>query len=269
VFGLNRCAEIVKLYRSSRTDLPDARTPVTRPTYLRIADDLRHRIQDGELAPGERVPSRVQLSRRYTVSDRVAVEAVKVLMNEGLVEGRPGSGTYVRRHPEVRRLHREPPGASPPVTLNGARRATSQESAAPSAIAERLGVDAGADVMRTDYLFSEDDGPVMLATSWEPLSLTRGTAIMWPEQGTPAGLVDRMAAIGVAVTRTVETISARPALEEESQLLDLPRSAVVIVLRRTCLAGERPVETADFVVAAERHEFSHEFEVGTVRAEDG
>jgi DNA-binding GntR family transcriptional regulator len=242
---------------------------VSRPTYLRIADDLRHRIQDGELAAGERVPSRTQLSRRYTVSDRVAVEAVKVLMNEGLVEGRPGSGTYVRRRPEVRGLHREPPGASPPVALNGDRKATSRESTAPPAIAERLGLHAGADVMRTDCLYFDGDEPVMLATSWEPLSLTRGTAVMWPEQGPRAGLVDRMASIGVTVTRTAETISARPALEEESRRLDLPRSGVVIVLRRTCLAGHRPVETADFVVAAERHEFSHEFEVATARATGG
>ncbi|MBC6460243.1 GntR family transcriptional regulator [Actinomadura sp. HBU206391] len=232
-----------------------------------MADDLRHRIQEGELAPGERVPSRTQLSRRYTVSDRVAVEAVKVLMNEGLVEGRPGSGTYVRRRPEARRLHHEPPGASPPVALNGARRATSAEATAPAPIAERLGVDAGADVMRTDYLFFDDEEPIVLATSWEPLALTRDTAVMWPEQGPFAsqGPVCRMASIGVTVTRTTETVSARPALEEESRRLDLPRSAVVIVLRRTCLAGERPVETAEFVLSAERHELSQEFEIGETR----
>jgi DNA-binding GntR family transcriptional regulator len=241
---------------------------VNRPTYLRIADDLRHRIQGGELAPGERVPSRTQLSRRYTVSDRVAIEAVKVLMNEGLVEGRPGSGTYVRRRPEVRSLRRRSPGTSPPVALEGARHGRSEESTAPSAIAERLRVEAGAEVMRTDLLFFDGDEPVMLGTSWEPLSLTRDTPIMWPEQGACAGLgpVNRMARIGVDVTGTIETTSARPALEEESRRLGLPRSAVVIVLGRTCLAGERPVETAEFVVAAERHELWHESEIRGVRA---
>ncbi|GAA2091491.1 GntR family transcriptional regulator [Actinomadura alba] len=236
---------------------------MSRPTYLRIADDIRHRIQDGRLSPGERVPSRAQLSRRYTVSDRVAIEAIKVLMNEGLVEGRPGSGTYVRRRPEARRLHREPPGVSPPVTLHGARRATSQEAAAPPSIAERFGVDAGSEVMRTDHVFCDGDEPVMLATSWEPLSLTRGTPVMWPDRGPLAGLgpLDRMGSIGVTVTRVEEAISVRPALEEESQGLDLPRSAIVIVLSRTCLAEKRPVEIADFVFSAERHELWQEFGV--------
>jgi DNA-binding GntR family transcriptional regulator len=39
----------------------------------------------------------------------------------------------------------------------------------------------------------------------------------------------------------------------------VPRGAIVIVVRRTYLAGERPVETADVVVAADRYEFSYEF----------
>jgi DNA-binding GntR family transcriptional regulator len=263
--GLNRRARVVKLYRSSRTEPPDARKPVSRPAYLRIADDLRRRIDGGELGPGALVPSRAQLSRQYTVSDRVAVEAVKVLMKEGLVQGRPGSGTYVRHRPDVRRLHRGEPATSPAAGVKGATRSTSAEVDATSPIAGRLGIEVGAEVMRTGYVFLEAGGePAMIATSWEPLELTGGTDVMWPEEGRYEGRgpVERMASIDITVTRTVETLSARPALEEESHRLRVPRGSVVMVLRRTCLAGDRPVETADFVVAAESHEVTYELAVG-------
>jgi DNA-binding GntR family transcriptional regulator len=237
-----------------------------------MADDLRRRIQDGELTPGARVPSRVQLSRRYEVSDRVAVEAIKVLMYEGLVEGRPGSGTFVRHRPEPRRLHREAPGASPAAGLKGDGRAVSVDVEAPPSIAARLDVTPGAEVVRTDHVFLEDGEPVMLATSWEPLAITRDAAMKRPDQDAAEGRgpIERLAAVGVTVTRTVETISARPALEEESHGLGLPRGSVILVIRRTYLAGDRPVETADFVVAAEGHELSYEFALGSsARTRDG
>jgi DNA-binding transcriptional regulator YhcF (GntR family) len=79
---------------------------VPAPTYQRIADDLRRSIVDGELPPGANVPSRHELARAYGVSDRVAVEAVRLLVAEGLVEARSGSRSYVRQRPERQRLTR-------------------------------------------------------------------------------------------------------------------------------------------------------------------
>jgi DNA-binding GntR family transcriptional regulator len=45
---------------------------------------------DGVLPPGAKVPSRHELARQYEVSDRVAVEAVRLLVAEGFVESRSG-----------------------------------------------------------------------------------------------------------------------------------------------------------------------------------
>jgi hypothetical protein len=36
--------------------------------------------------------------------------------------------------------------------------------------------------MRTRYTFLADGEPVTLPTSWEPLALTEGTPIMFPEE---------------------------------------------------------------------------------------
>src|ERR687898_407562 len=73
-----------------------------QPAYLRVADDLRQQISNGTLPPHARLPSQASIRARYGVSDTVALEARKVLMAEGLVEGRSGSGTYAREHPVPR-----------------------------------------------------------------------------------------------------------------------------------------------------------------------
>jgi GntR family transcriptional regulator len=65
------------------------------------------------------------------------------------------------------------------------------------AIAARLGAEPGDLAMRTTYTFLGDDKPVILSMSWEPASLTSGTAIMLPVEGPHAGkgVVERVAAI--------------------------------------------------------------------------
>ena len=63
--------------------------------YAAIAADLRRRIADGELRPGDRVPSTRQLARASGVAMATAAKALTVLRHEGLVVARPRSGTVV------------------------------------------------------------------------------------------------------------------------------------------------------------------------------
>jgi DNA-binding transcriptional regulator YhcF (GntR family) len=73
------------------------------PPYLRIARDLRARIADGRLAPGDRVPSTRQLARRWNVALATATKALAELRREGLVEARPRAGTVVAERPAAPR----------------------------------------------------------------------------------------------------------------------------------------------------------------------
>jgi DNA-binding GntR family transcriptional regulator len=236
--------------------------------YLRIADDLRRQIAEGHLRPGDKVPSRHQLAAEYGVSDRVAVEAVRVLVAENLVEARSGSGTYVRPRPTLRRLtrswYREQRGGSPfradmeAQGRAGAWRSSSETTSAPPAIADRLAIETGDPVMRTRYVFLADGQPVMTSTSWEPLAITRGTPVMLPEDGPHAGhgVTGRMAAIGITIELANEIVSARHVTAQEAAELQLPLGAVVTTIQRTYVA-ERPVETADIVVPVDRYELAY------------
>ncbi|MGW1010457.1 TetR/AcrR family transcriptional regulator C-terminal domain-containing protein [Streptomyces termitum] len=69
--------------------------PSGQPPYLRIVAGIRRRIADGELAPGDRVPSTRQLAKEWGVALATATKALTTLRLEGLVETRPRAGTVV------------------------------------------------------------------------------------------------------------------------------------------------------------------------------
>lgn len=237
--------------------------------YLQVADDLRRQIVGGELVPGSRLPSRARLAERLHVSENVVRRAIDVLMAEGLIETRTGARPIVRPRPQLRRLtrswYREQRGGSPfraDIQAQGHEAdwtCRSKTAGAPSAIAERLRIAPGEPVMRSDYLFTSDDEPVMMSTSCEPLELTRGTPVMLPERGPYAGrgVRDRMAAIGQHVVTATEIVTARSAVPEEADALNLSAGSIVMVIQRTYWTEERPVETADIIVPVDRYELQY------------
>ena len=244
-----------------------------QPAYLRVAGDLRKKIVDGSLPPHTRLPSQARIREEYGVSDTVALEARKVLMAEGLVEGRSGSGTYVRERPVPRRIARSgfrpPSGATPfrQEQADGEARGTwesrSEQAEASVAVAERLAIRPGDRVMCTRYVFRDAGEAMMLSTSWEPLAVTGRTPVMLPEEGPLGGMgvVERMAAIDVVVDNVTEEVGARPGLAEELLALGGVPGHVVLVIQRTYYASGRPVETADVVIPADRYRVAYHLPV--------
>lgn len=72
------------------------------PRYEAIAAALRQQLSAGVYPPGARVPSENELTMRFGVSRPTAARALRELETEGLVERRPGSGTYVTQPPRPR-----------------------------------------------------------------------------------------------------------------------------------------------------------------------
>jgi GntR family transcriptional regulator len=66
------------------------------PAYLRVAADLRSKIERGVLTAGEQLPSMAQLREMYGVSNTVIRDALNELRREGLVIGQQGKGVFVQ-----------------------------------------------------------------------------------------------------------------------------------------------------------------------------
>ncbi|MFI8822600.1 TetR/AcrR family transcriptional regulator C-terminal domain-containing protein [Streptomyces sp. NPDC053431] len=61
----------------------------------RIVAELRRRIETGELAPGDRVPSTREITRQWGVAMATATKVLTELRREGVVRAVPGVGTVV------------------------------------------------------------------------------------------------------------------------------------------------------------------------------
>ncbi|MEK3735073.1 MULTISPECIES: GntR family transcriptional regulator [Paenibacillus] len=66
------------------------------PLYKQIQNDIRSRIQSGELPSGALVPSEKELAQQYGVSQITSKNALNGLVEEGLLVRYRGRGTFVR-----------------------------------------------------------------------------------------------------------------------------------------------------------------------------
>jgi DNA-binding FadR family transcriptional regulator len=71
-------------------------TPIAlRQRYEQVADRIAADIRAGRFAPGERLPSERDLARRLEVGRASVREAIASLQVSGMIETRPGSGSFV------------------------------------------------------------------------------------------------------------------------------------------------------------------------------
>lgn len=67
---------------------------VFTPPYFQIKTALRSLIEKGEVRPGDRISSEVELQKKYGVARNTVRRALKELENEGWLRSVPGKGTF-------------------------------------------------------------------------------------------------------------------------------------------------------------------------------
>ncbi|MFJ7262047.1 TetR/AcrR family transcriptional regulator C-terminal domain-containing protein [Streptomyces globosus] len=170
------------------------------PPYRRIAADIRRRVADGALAPGDPVPSTRRLAADWGVALATATKALAVLRLEGVVEARPRIGTVVAGSaPAAPQPGRRPAAAPDPerelslarIVRTAVAIADAEGLAALTmrAVAARLGVAPmspyrhvpGKDdlvLLMADAAFGEASPPADAAGEWRP-RLELGARTLW------------------------------------------------------------------------------------------
>jgi GntR family transcriptional regulator len=213
-----------------------------RPKYQRIADDLKAAIETGEYGPGDRLPGESTLAAQYGVAPLTARQALKILRIEGLVETKRGAGARVisfrpiRRH-GIQRLAREQWGAGKSIWSADEERPVTIDVRvdtvlAPAHIARMLDLADDEAVCARSRRFVLDERPVMLATSYLPLALVEGTAIMRVDTG-DGGTYARLAELGHAPAHFREEVRCRLPVAKEAEGLGMPLERPVVKVCRT------------------------------------
>ena len=68
-----------------------------RAMYLQIADEIKRRINAGELHEGDVLPSEAEIIRQHSVSRTVARQAMNRLVEDGYATAHQGKGRYVAK----------------------------------------------------------------------------------------------------------------------------------------------------------------------------
>ncbi|MGW4379037.1 GntR family transcriptional regulator [Kitasatospora sp. NPDC004531] len=67
------------------------------PTYQQIVQQTKQALRLGVLQPGDKLPTAREVVERTAVNPNTVLKAYRELEREGLVEPRPGLGTFVLR----------------------------------------------------------------------------------------------------------------------------------------------------------------------------
>lgn len=253
----------------------DNRSPVQQ-----VADDLRARIESGELPPGHKLPVTHELVAKYGVSNETLRHAVGRLKNAGLLETKRGVGTFVRKQTPMKRLgadrYARSARAAGKVAFAVDREASGREwkrndqrqtvrtTEATREVAEALQIREGDPVVERSRVVVYGEDPTQRLTSWYRLDDVEGTPIANPKPG-PAGkgggysVLDEL---GIGPDEIEEQISARMPTSEEERILHIPAGEPVFDLRRTAFtAGGRPVEYARGTYRGSHFMWSYRFKV--------
>lgn len=247
---------------------PQASQP---PRYQQIADDLRKQILDGELAPGDSLPSERSLIERYGVALMTVRRALSVLRDEGLTESRRGSGVYVRTfQPIVRnalkRLRSEHWGQGRSMWEIDVddRDLTAvdvqiERLPAPGPVARALGIEPDEPVWRRSRKYLVDGVPVLRSTSHIPNDLAEGTRITQVDTG-PGGIYARLADAGHKPTHFREELVCRMPSASEAEDLKMAAGAPVVEINRYAHEkGDRVVEVNRMILDASRYLLVYDF----------
>lgn len=251
---------------------------MTEPMYRMIALELQEQIATGTLRPGEQLPTELELRDRHRVSRNTIRDAVKWLINRGLVETRPGQGTFVVEriapyvttlspHAETGLSGVEGEGWVGEVESRG-RIATAsvprvEVLEAPRRIAERLRVPVGTQVITRREERSIDRTPWSLQTTAYPMEyVRRGAADLLMAKGIPGGTVAYLRrTLGLEQVGYRDRVLVRPPREDEARFFRLPddnRISVVSIIRTGYAGGDDgpvPFRVTFTVLPADRNQF--------------
>ena len=243
-----------------------------RPMYQQIAEDLRAQIESGVLAQGAQLPTELELRDRYASSRNTIRDAIKRLTSQGLVETRPGQGTFVTRRidPFVTVLTRDTQAHSraEPATylseVNATHRAAGAtvpkvEIQVPSAeVSRRLRVPMNTQVVSRHQSRYIDDIPWSLQTSFYPMDfITKGATRLLMAENIEEGAVRYLAdTVGIRQVGYRDWITARVPDGTEQAFFELAHDATVFEVFRTGFDQTgTPLRVTVTVFPADRNQF--------------
>lgn len=245
------------------------------PMYRRIADELRQQIESGRLKPETRLPTEVELGQRFNASRNTIRDAVKLLIVLGLVETRPGQGTFVTKRvdPFVTVLSAEPEtgfggGEGAALLSDVTEQKTNFEASKPRIeiqgitprVSQHLRLEEGEQVVSRHQERTIDNRPWSLQTTFYPMKyVLQGATRLIDANDIPEGAVRYLQKeLGLRQSGYSDWITVRSPDANEITYFNLPgdgRVSVFEIFRTAYDQDQVPMRLTITVFPADQNQF--------------
>lgn len=225
------------------------------PIYIQIHDDIKRKIEENIWQVGDRIPSERELSLHFGVSRMTLRQAIQNLSDEGILERKVGSGTYVAN----RKVQEKMTGTTSftEIMLSQGRQPSSKVTSyfvtSPSSSEiEKLALSEKQLVLRMERIRYADGIPICFELASIPETLIN--------QFTKESITNSFYRIledeGFKIRRANQTISATEASEKIAEFLNIKRGDAVLRLRQVSFFDDgRPFEYVRTQYVGSRFEF--------------
>ncbi|MBO0802190.1 MAG: GntR family transcriptional regulator [Nocardiopsaceae bacterium] len=247
-----------------------------QPMYQQIADTIRRQIEGGELARGARLPTELELRSAYNASRNTIRDAIKRLAALGLVETRPGQGTFVTVNvdPFVTTMSADPRsaagGGEGPSYLSAVSEAHRKPETTtprvevqipPPEIQHRLRLPDDAQAVLRHQRRLIDDIPWSLQTSYYPMDfITKGATDLLIAQDMQPGTITYLnKVLGVRQIGYRDWVTVRQPNENEQRFFNIAHDTAVFEIFRTAFdQNKSPMRVTVTVCPADRNQLIYD-----------
>lgn len=238
-------------------------TPAFSPLYQQIKVLILKSLQSGEWKPGELIPSEMELSVRFRVSQGTVRKAIDELAAENLVMRRQGKGTFVATHAEQQvqyRFLRLIPDNGDLGTEGPAERQIidCKRLRAPADIARSLALRTGEAVLQLRRVLSFQGTPTIVEDVWLPGGPFKGltTERLATDRGPMYALFETE--FGVHMVRAEEKIRAVAADAASAKLLGVSPGEPLLSVERTAYTyNDIPMELRRGLYRTDTHHYKN------------
>lgn len=199
------------------------------PAYIQIHDQIKDEIDQKIWKIGQRLPSERDLAEKFHVSRMTLRQAITLLVEEGVLERRVGSGTFVAST-RVQEKMRGTTSFTEIMKAQGkvpSSQVISYKRTIPSLQeVEKLGIDKTETIIRMERVRYADGVPVV----YEVASIPEKFIKNFKREEITSHFFQTMEEHGYRIGKSQQTIYARLAKEKIAQYLEIPKGHAILGL---------------------------------------
>lgn len=225
------------------------------PAYIRIHNQIKEEIDQGIWKIGQRLPSERDFAIHFEVSRMTLRQAVTLLVEEGVLERRVGSGTYVASN-RIQEKMRGTTSFTEIIKSQGklpSSQLISYSEGRPDKKEQaNLNLRPTEIVVRMERIRYADDVPVVYELAVVPKKIIN----KFPKEAVIQHFFQTLTEHGFKIGKSQQTIYARLALGKVAEYLNLKEGSAILGLTQVSYSEDGlPFEYVKSQYAGERFEF--------------